>query len=168
MVVWWDLHNRQQTNLQHLVESVPQRIKAVFKAKRGQTQYKQGVSNKVSDCVLLQSPQMFIQFNVCLFYLDGSLLDRISLFWSTAVCKIFKTQYDVLKCHTKHTWVCVCLLFTKILRHVANMQVINLTFKGVILSPVLIFSLHWAVLFLQSWLYNSLVSHWTRRSVSPF
>lgn len=80
MVDWEDLHNRQQTNLQHLVESVRQRIKAVFKAKRGPTQYKKGVSNKVSDCVLLQSPQMFIQFNVCLFYLDGSLLDRISLF----------------------------------------------------------------------------------------
>lgn len=111
---------------------------------------------------------MFIQFNVCLFYLDGSLLDRISLFWSTVVCKIFKNQYDVLKCHTKHTGVCVCLLFTKILLHVAIMQVINLTFKWVILSPALIFSLHWAVLFLQSWLYNSLVSHWTGRSVCLF
>ncbi len=39
---------------QHLVESMPQRIKAVLKAKAGPTRYKQGVPNKVaSECILL-------------------------------------------------------------------------------------------------------------------
>ncbi len=36
---------------EHLVESMPQRIKATLKAKGGPTQYKQGVPNKVaSEC----------------------------------------------------------------------------------------------------------------------
>ncbi len=39
---------------QHLVESMPQRIKAVLKAKAGPTGYKQGVPNKVaSECIFL-------------------------------------------------------------------------------------------------------------------
>ncbi len=37
---------------QHLVESMPQIIKAVLKAKGGPTQYQQGVPNKVaSECM---------------------------------------------------------------------------------------------------------------------
>ncbi len=37
---------------QHLVESMPQRIKAVLKAKRGPNWYLQGVPNKVaSECI---------------------------------------------------------------------------------------------------------------------
>ncbi len=39
---------------QHLVESMPQRIKAVQEAKGGPSQYYQGVSNKVaSECMFI-------------------------------------------------------------------------------------------------------------------
>ncbi len=59
---------------QHLVESMPRRIKAVLKAKRGPTQYSQGVPNKVaSECMSF----MWTQFIVLCFYL-----------WNTAsVCQ---------------------------------------------------------------------------------
>ncbi len=39
---------------QHLVESMPRKIKAVLKAKGGPTRYQQGVPNKVaSECVCI-------------------------------------------------------------------------------------------------------------------
>ncbi len=46
---------------QHLVESMPQRIKAVLKAKAGPTRYKQGVPNKVAgECLYYTTSQKFL------------------------------------------------------------------------------------------------------------
>ncbi len=49
MSIWTRI---SEESFQHLVESMPRRIKAVLKAKGGPTRYLQGVPNKVaSECV---------------------------------------------------------------------------------------------------------------------
>ncbi len=50
MSIWTKI---SEEYFQHLVESMPRITKAVLKAKRGLTRYKQGVPNKVaSECTL--------------------------------------------------------------------------------------------------------------------
>ncbi len=54
---------------QHLVESMPQRIKAVLKAKGGPTRYYQSVPNKVaSECVYIYISMLYLEvllINLC-------------------------------------------------------------------------------------------------------
>lgn len=47
-VIWSISTETSKEWLQHIVESMPQRIKAVLKAKGSQTQCQQGVPNKVT------------------------------------------------------------------------------------------------------------------------
>ncbi len=49
---------------QHIIESIPQRIKAVLKAKGGPTEYKQGVPNKVASESIFHDRQAVICLHV--------------------------------------------------------------------------------------------------------
>lgn len=51
-------------NLQHLVESMPLRIKSILKDKRGPTQYWQGVTNKVAHHSVTTAVSMYIRIYV--------------------------------------------------------------------------------------------------------
>ncbi len=54
MSIWTKI---SEEYFQHLVESMPRRIKEVLKAKGGPTQYWQGVHNKVaSECIWTLDP----------------------------------------------------------------------------------------------------------------
>ncbi len=58
---------------QHLVESMPRRIKAVLKTKVGPTRYQQGVPNKVaSECVYIY---IYIYIYICIYiYIKDQLM----------------------------------------------------------------------------------------------
>ncbi len=56
------------TKIQHLVESVPRRIKAVLKTKGGPTRYYKDVPNKVaSECILIIIYLIFVFFLIVYF-----------------------------------------------------------------------------------------------------
>ncbi len=83
MSIWTNI---SEECFQHIVESMPRRIKAVLKAKGGPTRYEQGVPSKVaSECIYNNAWQSAIFFKVAFIGFANKLLIYIYIYIYTYI-----------------------------------------------------------------------------------